>query len=62
MPAGLVPVFAIVTLLEMTLRWKDVGRIDSQTASTVDYEKALRGLLARQAEFWDWWEADDLND
>ena len=61
-PAGLVPVFAIVTLLEMTLRWKDVGRIDSQTASTVDYEKALRGLLARQAEFWDWWGADDLND
>ena len=54
-PAGLVPVFVIVTLLEMTLRWKDAGRIDWQSASTADYEKALRALIVRQAEFWEWW-------
>ena len=33
--------------------------IDWQTASTADYEKALRGLLERQDEFWEWWRGSD---
>lgn len=53
-PTGLVPVLAIVTLLEMTLRWRE-ERIDWQTARTAEYERALRGLLEREREFWDWW-------
>ena len=58
-PSILVPVFAIVTLLEMTLRWKDERRVDWQTAPTAEYEAALRGLLLRQNEFWEFWGQDD---
>jgi hypothetical protein len=58
LPSILVPVFAIVTLLEMTLRWKDERRVDWRTSTTAEYEAALRGLLLRQDEFWEFWGRD----
>ena len=62
-PSILVPVFAIITLLEMTLRWKDERRVDWRTAPTAEYEIALRGLLLRQDEFWEFWgQSDDTDD
>jgi hypothetical protein len=51
-------VFAIVTLLDMTLRWKDERRVDLKTAAMGDYEKALRGLLMHEARFWEYWGED----
>lgn len=57
-PRALIPVFAVITLAEMTLRWR-VERIDWQTAPTAVYEHVLRSLDSRSDDFWSYWQGYD---
>jgi hypothetical protein len=61
-PPMLVPVFAIVTLMELGARWMHEKRIDWRTSSMGEYETALQGLLRRQNDFWAFWGDDDDTD